>query len=95
VPVFILQPLVENAVRHGIARRVENGIIEIVALPEGTWLVLRIIDNGPGYEPTTETGLGLANTRLRLLTLFGEQAELQLLPAPDGGTIATLRLPLR
>jgi signal transduction histidine kinase len=95
VPVFILQPLVENAVRHGIAKRVENGTIEIVALPEGTWLVLRVIDNGPGHEPTTETGVGLANTRLRLQTLFGDQAELQLLPAPDGGTIVTVRLPLR
>ena len=95
VPVFILQPLVENAVRHGITKRMESGIIEIVALREGTWLVLRVIDNGAGYEPAAEAGLGLANTRLRLQTLFGDQAELKLLPAPDGGTIATLRLPLR
>jgi two-component system, LytTR family, sensor kinase len=95
VPAFILQPLVENAVRHGIAKRIENGIIEIAATTEETWLVLSVIDNGPGYEPIREAGVGLVNIRLRLQTLFGEQAELKLLPAPGGGTIAMLRLPLR
>ena len=95
VPAFILQPLVENAVRHGIAKRIENGVIEIAARAEERWLVLSVIDNGPGYEPTAEAGVGLANTRLRLQTLFGEQAELKILPAPSGGTIALLRLPLR
>ena len=95
VPAFILQPLVENAVRHGIAKRIENGVIEITAGAEGKWLVLNVIDNGPGYEPGKEMGLGLANTELRLQTLFGDQAELKLLPAPGGGTIAKLQIPLR
>ena len=95
VPAFILQPLVENAVRHGIAKRIENGVIEIAAWAEERWLVLSVIDNGPGYEPTAQAGVGLANTRLRLQTLFGEQADFKILQAPAGGTIAMLRIPLR
>lgn len=95
VPEFILQPLVENAVRHGIAKRAESGLIEVSAARANGDLILRVQDNGPGYYPTSDTGVGLANTRARLETLFGEAAGLEARNADEGGAIVTVRFPLR
>ena len=95
VPEFILQPLVENALRHGVAKRAETGIIEIAARATGNYLVLSVWDNGPGYRPVAEAGVGLANTRARLETLFGETGQLQVLNAEGGGTVAVVRFPLQ
>ena len=96
VPEFILQPLVENAVRHGIAKRSEAGTIEVAASAIGDRLVLRVRDDGPGYrEEQTETGVGLANVRARLETLFGGDGRLELRRGDSGGTIATVEMPLR
>ncbi len=98
VPGFILQPLVENALRHGLADRSEDGRVEIEARREGEDLVLTVRDNGAGLPPNlaqrTE-GLGLANTRERLATLYGDRARLELAANPGGGTTATVRLPYR
>jgi len=77
VPEFILQPLVENAIRHGIAKRAEAGLIEITACESDSEVVLSIQDNGPGYHPMSDAGVGLANTRARLATLFGETGRLE------------------
>jgi signal transduction histidine kinase len=93
VPDFILQPLVENAVRHGIAERIEAGQVIISARRDGTDLVMTVEDDGPGYEEKPSGGLGLANTRERLAVLFGDRGTLRLTPRPGGGTIATVRLP--
>jgi two-component system LytT family sensor kinase len=97
VPGFILQPLVENALRHGLADRSEEGVVEIGARRQGEELVLWVRDNGVGLPPggTRGEGLGLANTRERLSTLYGERARLDLEAAPGGGTTATVRLPYR
>jgi signal transduction histidine kinase len=95
VPAFILQPLVENAVRHGVAKRSEPGFIEITARESDGQLVVTVRDNGPGYSPESTAGVGLANTRARLETLFADASQLQVRDAPDGGTIATLTLPLK
>ena len=95
VPEFILQPLVENAIRHGIGKRSEEGLIEIVAAAANGDLMLSVKDNGPGYAATSEGGVGLENTRDRLGTLFGEAAKLEIINAAEGGTMATVRLPLR
>jgi two-component system, LytTR family, sensor kinase len=96
VPEFILQPLVENAVRHGIAKRSEAGTIEVSASAAEGHLVLSVRDDGPGYRAEqTEPGVGLANTRARLETLFGGAGSLELRRGETGGTIATVRLPLR
>ncbi|HET6890422.1 MAG TPA: histidine kinase [Pyrinomonadaceae bacterium] len=95
VPEFILQPIVENAVRHGIAKRIEGGVIEISARDSDGELVLTVRDNGPGYYPTPDMGLGLANTRARLETLFGESGRLEVINVAEGGTIVAIRCPLK
>jgi signal transduction histidine kinase len=92
VPRFLLQPLVENALRHGIARRGDAGVIEIAGRREGEQLVLTVRDDGPGMG-TTAGGVGLSNTRQRLEALYGERASLEVVNAEGGGAIATVRLP--
>ncbi|HKC63490.1 MAG TPA: histidine kinase [Pyrinomonadaceae bacterium] len=95
VPEFILQPLVENAVRHGVSKRSEAGLIEIEGHEADGDLILSVRDNGPGYSAEAGAGVGLANTRARLETFFGEAGRLEVLKSEGGGTIATLRFPLR
>lgn len=95
VPQFILQPLVENAVRHGIARRTDAGLLEIAARRDGDTLVLTVRDNGPGLGPAapSASGVGLANTRARLAALYGDRASLEIANAAGGGVVAAIRLP--
>ena len=99
VPPFVLQPLVENALRHGIAQRADGGRVEVDARRVGDTLVLSVTDDGPGAgtpKQATGNGLGLANTRERLATLYGDRASLELRPRSAGessGTVATVRLP--
>ena len=95
VPGFILQPLVENALRHGVAKRSDAGTIDIAARLDGASLVLSVTDNGPGLaQPDANSaGVGLANTRERLRTMFANAASLSLEAAPGGGAMATIRLP--
>jgi LytS/YehU family sensor histidine kinase len=96
VPGFSIQHLVENAVRHGVARREDAGVIEIGARREGGALVVTVRDDGPGIGiGPAPPGHGLANTLERLAALHGSAASLEVAPAPDKGTIATLRLPFR
>jgi signal transduction histidine kinase len=100
VPAFVLQPLVENALRHGIARRADGGFVEISAERDGDVLVLSVTDNGPGVMSAEESranggnGLGLANVRERLTTMYGPRATLEL-RSIAGGTRAVVRLPWR
>jgi len=94
VPEFILQPLVENAIRHGIAKSSKAGMIEVTARTCDGHLALSVEDNGSGYHPVSESGVGLANTRARLANLFGEEGQLQMLDGEGGGTLATVRFPL-
>jgi two-component system, LytTR family, sensor kinase len=95
VPEFILQPLLENAIRHGIAKSSASGVIEVNARADNDSLLLSVQDNGPGYRPVSDSGVGLANTRARLATLFGDEAQLRIFNHQEGGTVATLRFPLR
>lgn len=99
VPALLLQPLVENAIRHGIQRRAAAGLVEVAAWREGDELVLRVRDDGPGPgagpSPEANTGLGLSATRERLATRYGERARVELRDAPGGGAEATVRLPYR
>lgn len=98
VPHMILQPIVENAIRHGIGRSSTAGRLQISAcLVEGR-LELRVLDDGPGLiltAPTQSRGIGLANTRARLEQLYGDAARLTVENAADGGVAATIVLPCR
>jgi signal transduction histidine kinase len=100
VPTLILQPLVENAVKHGVGKISGAGTIEIRAYrdDEGDRLVLRVRDNGPGLDggddSPREEGVGLANTRARLEQLYGPDQRLTLRAAPEGvGVVAEVTLP--
>jgi signal transduction histidine kinase len=95
VPRFLLQPLVENALRHGIARRAGAGLVHVSAHREGEQLVLTVRDDGPGLPtaPDAGGGVGLSNTRARLAALYGGDATLAVANAEGGGVISTVRLP--
>jgi two-component system, LytTR family, sensor kinase len=97
VPTFVLQPLVENALEHGMDRVEGSGCVEIGAAREGNHLILAVRDNGAGDRADTRAGLGigLTNTRARLAALYGDAAELALRPRTGGGTEVVLRLPFR
>jgi LytS/YehU family sensor histidine kinase len=97
VPQLALQPLVENAIRHGIGRRAGAGRLGIRAAREDGALVIRVSDDGPGLAAASSDGggIGLASTRARLLHLYGDAARLTLEDAPGGGAVATLRVPWR
>ena len=96
VPHMALQPLVENAIRHGVGRRATPGRIAIRATKVGPSLHLGVCDDGPGFggQSTGGLGLGLANTRARLKQLYGDAAELRIEAAPGGGALVTLIFPL-
>jgi len=99
VPSLILQPLVENAVEHGIARGGNGGRIEIRADRRGGRLLLSVRDTGPPVErlpvPGEGGGVGLANTRARLQALYGADATLRLRRADGAGLVAEVELPFR
>lgn len=97
VPSFALQHLVENAIRHGIAKRTGAGSLRIRASRDRDVLELSVEDDGAGVPPdlTVPDGRGLANTRERLDSLYGGRASLQLTGSARGGTIATMRVPYR
>jgi LytS/YehU family sensor histidine kinase len=97
VPSFVLQPLVENALEHGVSRLDGPGCVEISASRDGDDLVLAVRDNGSGQHDGGREGLGigLANTRARLAALYGPRGDVRLTPHADGGMQAALRLPLR
>jgi signal transduction histidine kinase len=95
VPRLVLQPLVENAIRHGLANRSEPGRVEIGARREGDELVLEVRDDGVGV-PTggpNRDGVGLSTTRALLVQLYGPAQRLAIGPAPGGGTLCTVRIP--
>lgn len=96
VPHMSLQPLVENAVRHGVSRRMAAGCIELSARREKGHLEIRIADNGPGPSgAANHTGLGLTNTRARLKQLYGEDAGLKFEPRNPCGAMVTVEIPFR
>ena len=94
LPSLLLQPLVENAVRHGISRRPGAGRIDIRARRDGSKIRLEVRDDGPGLlAGAAEAGIGVRNTRERLLHRYGTEAALVLAAAPGGGTSAVVTLP--
>ena len=99
VPNLILQPLVENAVRHGIAPRKEGGRIEIHSVLFDRKLRIQVIDDGAGITENSDSlirkGFGLSNTRKRLNQLYGDKHAFNLTNADEGGAIVTIDIPFR
>ena len=94
VPSLVLQPLVENAIRHGLADRNGKSRIHITAGRTGDRLRLEVSDNGPGLPPEpSRIGIGLGNTRRRLEQLYGSQQRLEIRNRSDVGAVAILEIP--
>jgi two-component system LytT family sensor kinase len=99
VPSFLLQPLVENAIRHGVAPRLSGGQVEVTATRDGSVLKLRVRDDGVGLIPDWQlhqnAGVGLGNVASRLEHLYGQRDLLRIAPVASGGVEVQLDLPLR
>jgi two-component system, LytTR family, sensor kinase len=97
VPNLILQPLVENAIRHGVAKRSTSGLVRIAARRRNGWLELSVEDDGPGlpsgFEYNEGCGIGLTNVRSRMEQLYGSRQEFRIENVEPEGTAARLRLP--
>ena len=93
VPNLVLQPLVENAFRHGLAAVQGAGCVTVRAERDDGDLVLTVRDNGGGPVNPVREGVGLTNTRSRLAQLYGERQQLALTAGEDGGALAEIRLP--
>jgi two-component system, LytTR family, sensor kinase len=95
IPVLMLQPLVENAVEHGVGRTAGPARVRLSARRTGNRLRLEISDNGPGPLAGGRDGVGLANTRARLSGLYGDAHRFELHPLEAGGTLVAIELPFR
>jgi signal transduction histidine kinase len=94
VPYLLLQPVVENAIRHGISKTADSGILEISSEKENGFLHIKIQDNGRGVnQDELKEGLGLSNTKSRLEKLYGDRFQFELSSRPGSGTIVALTIP--
>ncbi|MEW5881463.1 MAG: histidine kinase [Pseudomonadota bacterium] len=94
LPPMVLPTLVENAIKHGLSPLPEGGRIDVRARAVGGTLIVEVSDTGAGFRASSGAGVGLANTRQRLATLYGERAQLDLAANWPRGVIARLQLPL-
>jgi LytS/YehU family sensor histidine kinase len=98
VPVLVLQPLVENAIEHGIAKRLPGGTLRIEAHEEGSVLRLVVANDGAadqGNLAESQWNLGLNNTRARLRAMYGDQHALSVTGSAPGRVVAVVSIPLR
>ncbi len=97
VPALLLQPLVENAVRHGILPRASGGVVNVSARTVAGTLLLNVDDDGPGMQksPSPSSGVGLSNTATRLAELYGAEAALNIGRSEAGGAGVAIRIPFR
>jgi len=93
LPPMLLQPVVENAIRHGLEPKVEGGEVAVRAWREGGEVRIEVRDTGVGFAPTTRGGLGLTNLRDRLRLLHGGRAGLDIREGEPAGTVVTMRIP--
>jgi two-component system, LytTR family, sensor kinase len=95
VPDLILQPLAENAIRHGIQSDTGAGSVEVTASRAGASLVIEVRDSGQGPGDAITDRVGLTTVRGRLARLYGDAHEFSLLAGPAGGSVARIRIPFR
>jgi signal transduction histidine kinase len=100
VPSLILQPLVENAIKHGVTPRAEGGNVSLQVARDDGRLRIAVRDDGPGVAAAMErrssgNGVGLANTRARLEQLYGARQQFSVGDHPDGGALVEMTIPLR
>lgn len=95
VPHLVLQPVVENAIVHGVAPRASAGSVEVSARRVNDRMILSVDDDGGGIPPEVKYGVGLTNTRLRLDELFGADHRLTIAPRKPHGTSVTIDIPFR
>jgi len=93
VPSFILQPVVENALKHGISDRPKGGVLTVRARKDSEFLVLEVQDDGEGFVAGRE-GVGLSNVRSRLALTYKGRQQIDILGAPGRGTLVVLRIPM-
>jgi sensor histidine kinase YesM len=93
IPPMLLQPLVENAIKHGLEPKVEGGRIELRAERDGDVVKVSVIDNGVGFSGATSNGIGLKNVRERMERLFGGKGSMVIEENQPSGTRVTLRIP--
>jgi len=96
-PYLILQPIVENAIRHGVATRSSPGTVTVRSKRDGGLLVLEVIDDGPGFPvaPAARNGVGLSSTRARLEKLYGMNQHFEFGNVEGGGVRVRLAMPFR
>ena len=101
VPPLLLQPLVENSIRHGLEPKLAGGSISVQARQAGSHLLLAVTDTGVGCDTATPLasgrgagGFGLAQVRERLRTCYGDQGAIEIVALPSGGTRVSVRFPL-
>jgi len=96
IPPLLLQPLVENAIKHGLEPHVDGGELRVTAARQGGRLTLEVADSGAGLAHATDlpgTGFGLAQVRERLAQRYGDKACFDLRPQPGGGSVASIEIP--
>jgi two-component system, LytTR family, sensor kinase len=97
VPLLVVQPLVENALRHGLAPRVAPGTLAVRARRDNGWTRIDVEDTGDGlpdgWTMETSRGTGLRNLAARLAAEFGPDGSLVVAPREGGGVLATVRIP--
>jgi sensor histidine kinase YesM len=93
VPPMLIQPLVENAIKHGLEPKVEGGVLALRADRDGANIRIHIIDSGLGFSNATSSGVGLRNVRERIKALFGDAGRLSVEENPGGGTRVVITLP--
>ena len=93
LPPMLLQPVVENAIGHGLEPKIDGGEVHVCAYREGKHVVVDVADTGVGFGASTRGGVGLTNLRERLAALYGAGASLEILDNVPGGTLVRVRLP--
>lgn len=95
VPNLLLQPIVENAIRYGVATQSRTGTVTVAARCTGNGLEIQVSDDGPGLPESFEEGIGIGNTRARLRQLYGMNQSFLMTEGSSGGLCVTLQIPLR